>query len=196
MELWKEARNGDKNSENQLFSNLYARYLKIAKHIIWNEYKIDDEVEKDREEIVSETIIALLDKLRDSNFILDKGLLQYSNVIFRNKVFIYFKNKEKDKLKETIQYDCESDIEIPDFDSKGENPETDDLLQYIKVVITKLSNDCQKIFLAFLNGYKIKEINMKFFPGTPRATIDNMVWRCRKSLKSELKKEGCLDGMY
>ncbi|MCL5991177.1 MAG: hypothetical protein M1419_03635, partial [Bacteroidetes bacterium] len=129
-------------------------------------------------------------------FVLNKGLLQYTNVILRNIIYKYINEKAKDKLIESIPIDCESDSETISDSYICVDPETEDLLQYIKAVITKLSKNCQIIFLAFLQGYELNDVLNDFFPNTPRGTFDNMVWRCRKSLKIELKKEGCLDGLY
>jgi len=181
-ELLDRALAGDKTAENKLFSNLNARFLSITQHRICNPQKDGDEITRDAEDIVQETLEILYRNFKQVKF--SAGFLQYAFGILRNKIGDYFRKKEREEV-------MKRPIEAGEL-VNGEQPEdiidADELRELIIKVLTKTNFESQRIIYALMEGYSAGGM-IGILGKIPRGTLDNKIYRIRKELKKLLLKE-------
>jgi DNA-directed RNA polymerase specialized sigma24 family protein len=127
-------------------------------------------------------MITILEKYK--SVIYEKGFLNWTFGVLRNKIGDYFKRK---KVKPMLNND-----EIIDPNPIEPNIDLIGLRGIIEKEIINLSKDCKKIIKALLRGYSTGDI-ISMFPDIPRNTIDSKIHRCRQTLKDILEKGGDLE---
>jgi RNA polymerase sigma factor (sigma-70 family) len=182
-ELLNRALTGDKTAENKLFSSLSARFLLIAQHRIGNPQKDSDEITRNAEDIVQETLEILFRDYKQVEF--SAGFLQYAFGILRNKIGDYFRKKEREEV-----------MNIPLEAGRFVNSEqlenvidANELREFIIKSLVKLNFESQRIIYALMEGYSAGGM-IGILGKIPRGTLDNKIYRVRKELKKLLLKEG------
>ena len=82
-ELYDIARNGDRDSENQLFKSLTESFRLFTQQRIWNE--------QDAEEIVQDTLVTVAEKYGDIQF--EVSFAAWAYRVLENKILNYYRGK-------------------------------------------------------------------------------------------------------
>ena len=185
-ELLDLAISGDKSAANKLFSNLHARFLSIAQHRICNPQIDVNEIERNAEDIVQETLEIVFRNYKQVEY--SAGFLQYAFGVLRNKIGDYFRKKERE---ETMKITSDVD-EFADYEKLENTIDAIELRELIMGSLIKLSFDSQRIVLALMEGYTSGGI-IGLLGNIPRGTLDSKIYRVRKELKKILRKGGYND---
>jgi RNA polymerase sigma factor (sigma-70 family) len=175
QDLYLEAKTGNTEAQNTLFSLLHASYLRLAKRRIG--------VVQDAEDVVQETMETIFNKYRDADMV--KGFLPWANQVLYFKIGNYYKARQRMSDRERPEEDMESTLtETSEPGRIHDEKETEAVLLR---AINSLHAECKKV-LTFLLSEQSREAIQEAFDGAPMGTIDSKIHRCRKRLKELLKR--------
>jgi RNA polymerase sigma-70 factor (ECF subfamily) len=175
-DLFFEAKAGNKDAENRLFSHLHASYLRLAKRRVREVH--------DAEDLVQETLETIFEKYKTADLV--KGFLPWANQILFFKIGNYYRAQERTSKREEVDAEGEMTTQVMTApDSSFDDKETSMLL---RKALNKLKSECKKI-LTLLLREESREAIQRAFGGAPMGTIDSKIHRCRKKLKEQLIRD-------
>ena len=187
-DLLNSAQAGDIDAENELFANLRARFIGLAKYILYKSYPAMAEsiLDSDAEDIVQNALIAIQAKYKDVDF--QGGFVSWGIKFLRNNIGNYMMSKQRSDEK-ISKLDSREYYLYYKTDPEDEKYEYKELVEKIKLCLKKLSGDCQKIIMIFLRDGSREDV-IDQFANVPIGTIDNKIYRCRKKFKALLIMDG------
>lgn len=183
------AKCNDENAQNELFSILSERLLNLTKYILQRccTFKSSDELCRDAEDIMQNTLIVINKKLKNTDF--DDGFMKWVNRILRNQVGNYIQStKTRGNLFQRLDPYIKISYGVESFQDRIL---ADDYRKKIKSTVKHLGDECKKIILIFLNHGSRADV-LETFKNKSISNIDSLICRCRRRLKKELKKYGYL----
>ncbi|MFQ5632486.1 MAG: RNA polymerase sigma factor [bacterium] len=186
-ELLAAALGGDKQAENQLFSQLRVRILALVQQRIWNTNRHESEIMKDAEDLTNDILRIILQKYKTASF--DYGFMPWVNKIVWFKIGEYFRNR---KIKERIEV---SKVQIEELHVATDPNCTEELIESQELdemsirAMKKLDRGYQAIIEALLQG-KIKSYIEKQKKKKQIGAIYVDIHRCRERFIDLLGEEG------
>jgi len=186
-DLLAAAREGNKEAENQLFSQLRARILGLVQQRIWNANKDASENRRDAEDLSHDICITILKKYRTADF--GAGFISWVFQISRHKIGEYYRKTKTKPWMETTDVEDEN-LAVPHSPYAPEQlafaGELDRMICY---ALKKLGSRCQAIISALLEG-NIKAYIAEARRTIPLNTIYSYIHRCRQRFQELLRAEG------
>lgn len=183
-ELVEKAQTGDTRAENALFTKLRARFSVLVRHRIWNPKKDSKSMTQDVEDVVSEIMEAIYDRLR-KGLIPQEHFMATAHAIAHNKIVDYIRKKVKDKKFQSL----ETEIPFPEKEQPNGIAINLEIKEIILRVLPKLSQRDKEILLAFLKD-RIKEYIKEQSRIMSRNRVDTHIHRFRRRFARLLRKEG------
>jgi RNA polymerase sigma factor (sigma-70 family) len=172
-----------KSEDSHAFEVLYKFYFPtIAHHIRKNSGN-----RQDAEDIFQESIMVLLHKIRQPDFVLTCSLKTYLFAIAKN---LWLKRLKNDKY---LLVDANDFFEIPekgseDFDMTVNQEKTP--LQSLENWLERITENCRKILKALFFYEEPMETLMQKMGWKNKHTAANQKYKCIEQVKKESKKKG------
>src|SRR5450631_344796 len=168
-----------KNGDNASFEVLYKFYFpSIAAHITQNFGRTED-----AEDIFQEAIIVLLQKVRQTDFVLTSSLKTYLFAIAKN---LWLKRLRDNKLIPVDSFEkYQQESETFAFELQAEPTREEKLTSWL----TRITENCQRILKAIF-FYKEPMVSlMKKMGWKNKHTAANQQYKCLEQVKKEKEKE-------
>ena len=169
-----------KNEDNVSFEVLYKFYFpSIATHITRNFGSTED-----AEDIFQEAIIVLLQKIRQTDFVLASSLKTYLFAIAKN---LWLKRLRDNKLIPIDNFEEYKDqSEIVKFELQKEPTKEEKVASWL----TKITANCQRILKAIFFYKEPMGSLMQKMGWKNKHTAANQQYKCIQQVKKEKDKEG------
>lgn len=168
-----------KNEDNASFQLLYKFYFpSIASYVKQNKGK-----QEDAEDVFQESIIVLLQKVRQPNFVLTSSLKTYLYAIAKNLWLKRLRDNKLISVEEFEHYQYESEtfsVELLPETTKEEK---------VNLWLKKITNHCQRILRALFFFEEPMESVMKKMGWKNKHVAANQQYKCVQQVKKEKQKE-------
>ena len=185
--LIERIRQGDLDAENELFKKFGEAINFSVYHHLKNVNAID------REEVIGEINVIILEKLRDGSFDPTKehSLNAYISGIARNMAKRYFENWKREQL--FIKGDKlpeKASESMPDFEVENQ-----ELRNAVRQILSQLDVKYQEICdLYYYQGLKIREISQEL--NLPSETVSNLLSYAKKQILKECVRRRIFPDFY
>ena len=168
-----------KNEDNASFEVLYKFYFpSVATHITHNFGSTED-----AEDIFQEAIIVLLQKVRQTDFVLTSSLKTYLFAIAKN---LWLKRLRDNKLIPVDNFEKYKDqSETLTFELQTEPTKEEKVASWL----TKITENCQRILKAIFFYKEPMGILMQKMGWKNKHTAANQQYKCIQQVKREKNKE-------
>jgi RNA polymerase sigma factor (sigma-70 family) len=169
-----------KNEDNASFEVLYKFYFpSIAAHITQNFGSTED-----AEDIFQEAIIVLLQKIRQTDFVLASSLKTYLFAIAKN---LWLKRLRDNKLIPVDNFEkYKEQSETFEFELQPESPKEEKVASWL----AKITANCQRILKAIFFYKEPMGSLMQKMGWKNKHTAANQQYKCIQQVKKEKDKEG------
>jgi RNA polymerase sigma factor (sigma-70 family) len=168
-----------KREDNASFELLYKFYFTSIFNFVENNYGSKE----DAEDVFQESIIILLQKIREQNFILTSSLKTYLYAIAKN---IWLKKLRDNKIitvSDFEKYHLTSEVFPTEFIAEKTNEEK------VEHWLTKITANCQRILKAIFFYKEPMDNVMKKMGWKNKHTAANQQYKCIQQVKKQRNKE-------
>ncbi|MCU0418539.1 MAG: sigma-70 family RNA polymerase sigma factor [Cyclobacteriaceae bacterium] len=169
-----------KAEESASFALLYKFYFApIASYVKRNQGNNED-----AEDIFQETVLVLLQKVREPDFVLTSSLKTYLYAISKN---LWLKRLRDNKIK--FSDSANVDFEIEPFEIEQEISKEEKVTSWL----SKITENCQRILKAIFYYQEPMSALMAKMGWKNKHTAANQQYKCIQQIKKERQKEKGLD---
>ncbi len=165
------------SSDDQMIRSLYELYFPSVRYLVVR----NNGTENDARDVFQNTILVLLQKIRDKRFSLNCSLKTYIYSVAR---FLWL--KELKKRKKYIDHLINEEDFIDVAVDTAEIYERNERLYLYRKVFEKLSDNCKKILTLHNEGRSIREITIIMGYNSEQHT-KNRCYRCKLALTKMIK---------
>jgi RNA polymerase sigma factor (sigma-70 family) len=166
-----------RSNNNNIFSQLYkSHYSSIANYI-----KANKGSEQDAEDVFQETVIILLDKIKQQNFELTASLKTYLFSIARNLWLNHLRDRKLTAVDDFENIDLEDTEEVNDIEAKSQKAHS---------LLERITAQCKRILIAIFLVGEPMDILMERMGWKNKHTAANQKYKClEQARKKKDKKE-------
>jgi RNA polymerase sigma factor (sigma-70 family) len=168
-----------KMEDNASFELLYKFYFTSIANYVGNNYGNNE----DAEDVFQETIIVLLQKVREQNFVLTSSLKTYLFAIAKN---IWLKRLRDNKIITVSDFE-KYQFEAETFSTETKPEKTKD--EKVENWLTKITANCYRILKAIFFYKEPMDSVMKKMGWKNKHTAANQQYKCIQQVKKQKDKD-------